>query len=53
MAAVHLSIHMDEELLGLGLKHPDGQAIKTAELMDLADEHGLGYSLTTESELSM
>ncbi|XP_003383708.1 PREDICTED: bifunctional D-cysteine desulfhydrase/1-aminocyclopropane-1-carboxylate deaminase, mitochondrial-like [Amphimedon queenslandica] len=53
MAAVQLSLHMDEELSALGLKHPDGRTIKTAELMDLADEPGLGYSLTTESELKL
>ena len=47
-----LSLHMDHEIAGVGLTHPDGQPVKSTELIDVIDEVGLGYSSTTDSQLS-
>ena len=52
MPAASLSLHMDHEIAGVGLTHPDGQPVKSTELIDVIDEVGLGYSATTDSQLS-
>ena len=48
----NFSLHMDHEITGLGLTHPDGQPVKSTELIDIIDEVGLGSSAKTDSQLS-
>ena len=52
MPAASLSLHMDHEIAGVGLTHPDGRPVKSTELIDMSDEIGIGYSAMSDSQLS-